>query len=63
MGQHKYNETAKLAKEGKLPPKPIKKSKRELEREFYRYMQEYIPTNRKLAEVIAVSKILNKNNY
>ena len=24
MGQHKHNETAKLAKEGKLPPKPAK---------------------------------------
>lgn len=31
MGQHKYNPTAIAAKEGKLPPKPKKLSKRERE--------------------------------
>lgn len=31
MGQHKYNPTAIAAKEGKLPPKPKKLSKRESE--------------------------------
>lgn len=35
MGAHKYNPTAIAAKEGKLPPKPPKKSKRETERELY----------------------------
>ena len=30
MGQHKYNKTAIDAKEGKLPHKPKKMSKREL---------------------------------
>jgi len=34
MGQHKYNPTARLAKEGKLPPKPTPISKRELERKL-----------------------------
>ena len=29
MGQHKYNPNCQLAKEGKLPPKPKKMSKRE----------------------------------
>lgn len=36
MGQHKYNPTARAAKEGKLPPKPEKISKREQERQIYR---------------------------
>lgn len=32
MGQHKHNPNCQLAKEGKLPPKPKKMSKREQER-------------------------------
>lgn len=35
MGQHKYNPNCHLAKEGKLPPKPKKMSKRESERLLY----------------------------
>lgn len=35
MGQHKYNPNCQLAKEGKLPPKPKKMSKREAERMLY----------------------------
>lgn len=31
MGQHKNNPIAKLAKEGKLPPKESKKTKREVD--------------------------------
>lgn len=31
MGQHKYNPTAIAAKNGELPPKPRKPSKRERE--------------------------------
>lgn len=31
MGQHKYNPTAIAAKNGELPPKPQKMSKREYE--------------------------------
>ena len=34
MGAHKYNPTAIAAKNGELPPKPPKKSKREIEREI-----------------------------
>lgn len=34
MGHHKYNPTAIAAKEGKLPPKLPKKSKKEQEREL-----------------------------
>lgn len=34
MGQHKHNPTAIAAREGKLPPKPQKMSKKELEREL-----------------------------
>lgn len=32
MGQHKYNPNCQLAREGKLPPKPKKMSKRQQER-------------------------------
>jgi hypothetical protein len=42
MGQHKHNPTAIAAKEGKLPPKPKKKGKRELDRELYAKCQEII---------------------
>ena len=35
MGQHKYNLNCQLAREGKLPPKPKKMSKRESERVLY----------------------------
>lgn len=35
MGQHKYNPIAIAAKSGKLPPKPRRSSKRELERLVY----------------------------
>ena len=34
MGAHKYNPTAIAAKNGELPPKSPKKSKREIEREI-----------------------------
>jgi hypothetical protein len=39
MGQHKYNPTAIAAKNGELPPKPKKMSKRESERELYAMCQ------------------------
>lgn len=32
MGEHKHNPNCQLAKEGKLPPKPERLSKREVER-------------------------------
>ena len=35
MGQHKYNPNCQLAREGKLPQKPKKMSKRERERLLY----------------------------
>ena len=35
MGQHKYNPNCQLAREGKLPPKPKRMSKRERERLLY----------------------------
>ena len=42
MGQHKYNPNCQLAREGKLPPKPKKMSKRESERLLYAKCQEII---------------------
>jgi len=35
MGAHKHNPVAIAAKNGELPPKPPKKSKRELEQELH----------------------------
>ena len=35
MGQHKYNPNCQLAREGKLPPKPKKLSKRQRDRWFW----------------------------
>ena len=42
MGQHKYNSTAIAAKNGELPPKPPKMSKREAERLLYAKCAEMI---------------------
>lgn len=42
MGQHKHNPVAIAAKNGELPPKPKKKSKRQLDREIYAKCQEII---------------------
>lgn len=39
MGQHKFNPTAIAAKNGELPPKPPKKSKREIDRDIYAMCQ------------------------
>ena len=40
MGQHKYNPNCQLAREGKLPPKPKKLSKRERDRLLYKMIYE-----------------------
>ena len=42
MGQHKYNPTAIAAKNGELPPKPKKLSKRERDRIMYAKCQEIL---------------------
>ena len=42
MGQHKYNPNCQLAREGKLPPKPKKMNKREVERQMYAMCQEVL---------------------
>lgn len=42
MGQHKYNPNCQLAREGKLPPKPKKLSKREQDRLLYAKCQELL---------------------
>lgn len=40
MGQHKYNPNCQLAREGKLPPKPKKLSKRQREQLLMRMIYE-----------------------
>ena len=42
MGQHKHNPTAIMAKNGELPPKPKKLSKRENDRLIYAKCQEIL---------------------
>lgn len=42
MGQHKHNPTAIKAKNGELPPKPKKMSKRESDRLLYAKCQEIL---------------------
>ena len=42
MGQHKHNQTAIKAKNGELPPKPKKLSKRESDRLIYAKCQELL---------------------
>ena len=42
MGQHKYNPNCQMAREGKLPPKPKRMTKRESERLFYAKCQEIL---------------------
>lgn len=42
MGQHKYNPVAIAAKNGELPPKPKKLSKRERDRIIYAKCQEIL---------------------
>lgn len=40
MGQHKYNPNCQLAREGKLPPKPKKMSKRQRDKLLMRMIYE-----------------------
>lgn len=40
MGQHKYNPNCQLAREGKLPPKPKKLSKRQRDRMLMKMVYE-----------------------
>ena len=54
MGQHKTNPTAIAAKEGKLPPKEKKLSKREIDRMLYKRCQDlvygrFVNTQRKIS--------------
>lgn len=58
MGQHKYNPTAVAAKNGELPPKPERPSKREIERDMYREL--YNAMVRRVAK--AVKKVSEKED-
>ena len=61
MGQHKHNPTAIAAKEGKLPPKTPKKSKRQMDAELrmavLQGLEKYSPGS------LAVLTALNKHSY
>lgn len=51
MGQHKHNPTAIAAKNGELPTKPLKPSKRQIEAEIYAKIEE-LPIIRDLRQAI-----------
>lgn len=53
MGEHKYNPTAIAAREGKLPPKKQKMSKRETERELRRLVFVEVHKRLGIAAVVA----------
>ena len=56
MGQHKYNPTAIAAKEGKLPSKPPKKSKRQMDAELrmatLAALEKYVPGTAAMMDMI-----------
>ena len=56
VGQHKYNPNCQLAREGKLPPKPKKMSKREQERLLYAMIREKTGIGR-------IERMIGVNSY
>ena len=56
MGQHKHNTNCQLARDGKLPPKPKKLSKREQERLLYAMILERTGIGR-------IERMLGVNSY
>ena len=56
MGQHKHNPNCRLARDGKLPPKPKKLSKREQERLLYAMIRERTSIGR-------IERMLGVNSY
>ena len=58
MGQHKFNETAKLAKEGLLPQKEQKLTKSEIQQIVQNRMMEILQNDQKLAPLLAVNRML-----
>ena len=56
MGQHKHNPNCQLARDGKLPSKPKKLSKREQERLLYAMILERTGIGR-------IERMLGANSY
>ena len=56
MGQHKHNPNCQLARDGKLPPKPTKLSKREQERLLLAMIRERTGIGR-------IERMLGVNSY
>ena len=63
MGQHKFNETAKLAKEGLLPPKRERLSNAELTRRFQGEMMNVLQNDRKLAPLFLAYNLSKNKGY
>lgn len=57
MGQHKYNPNCQLALEGKLPPKPKKMSKREVERRLYAMCYDYMMSTSGLGKAMEMAGV------
>ena len=60
MGQHKYNQTAILAKEGKLPPKEEKQKRRA---SIEDYLLEVNGMSKGLREILSVTRYLKNKGY
>ena len=65
MGEHKYNPTAIAAKNGELPPKPRKPSKKEREAAALWLMNEGlrkfgIPTLYDLENAVNIERVMNR---
>ena len=64
MGQHKHNEIAKLAKEGKLEPREPRKTHTELKREAQERIYNAFGRSRHIAEIFTViNSIKNIDKY
>lgn len=57
MGQHKYNPNCQLAREGKLPERPAKKSKRQLERELFSTCYDFLIGTSGLGRALAAGGV------
>ena len=63
MGQHKYNQTAIAAKNGELPEKPKRPSKRECEAEAYAALMMALHKKGLLTSFDLVNLLGNDNCY
>jgi hypothetical protein len=59
MGQHKHNQTAILAKEGKLPPKEKRMTRTEARRNVNEYIFRALRGNSKTSKMFTLIRLLS----